>query len=583
MSTNVRDVKEKPAKAKNEKKSGVALKSRLTSIKARILVLVFASTVLAVAITSKEIVDYSKTLVVDSAYGKMLNVVTSFGTVIDKSEDGKELPKEEYAEMLQDIALEDVSSANCFVVSRSGIIIFSKDESKIGKPNKNKVITDVVAGITKGKTPDNLCLEYEEDGVQRYASFFITPGAKSILVMEADAAELMSPINAIVQRAVIFAVAITLIAMIISWIVVNGVTRPLKEIKKIINDTAKLKLTTPENLDKLCKRSDETGEISRAVKRMTDSLKEAVLKIDSANKSIEEDMNSLEESSNQVNTFCTDNSATAEALAQSTDEMTEKLRAISERVEHVREKSENIGGVTASSNELSAEISGRAQNMQATTLEAIEKTRSMYQQIKEKTDAAVEGLKAVEKINVLTAAISDISDQTSLLSLNASIEAARAGEAGRGFVVVASEISNLASKSLENVSNINLVIKEVNQAVGNISKAMEETSIFLEKNVLADYDGFNDIGNQYLSDADAFKETMVQISGEIDELNEAINKIVYHLGDVQDTMQTTANGVSDIAAKTADVVKATTDNYDLTNRTVDNVEDLKSIVDLFQV
>lgn len=575
-------------KKKNDQSAETAKKevkyNSLASMRIKVIALIFVSMALAVLITSKVIVDYSKTLVVDSAYGKMLNVVTSYGTLVDKSENGKAIKTDEYGELLSDVSLEGISSANCFLVAKSGIIAYSADADMINKPNKNKIITQVVADINKGKVPDNLCIEYDDEktGVKKYASFYIT-SAKSILVMEADASELVSPINTIVQRAVIIAIVIIALAMVAAFFAVTSMTKPLKQVTDIINDTAKLKLSTPDNLEKLCKRPDESGEISRAVKVMTESLKDVVSKIDSANKSIEDDMHKLEESSNQVNAFCNDNSSTAEALATSTEEMANKLEVIAGSVEDMRAKSELINNVTEKSNSMSEEVAGRAQNMQSTTLEAIEKTRTMYKALKEKTDAAVEGLKAVSKINELTAAISEISDQTSLLSLNASIEAARAGEAGRGFAVVASEISNLANKSLENVDNINLVINEVNQAVGNISKAMEETSLFLEQNVLADYDGFNNIGNQYLADADVFKETMVRISGEITELNMVISQIVAYLDDVQETMIDTSRGVNNIAEKTSDVAQATTDNYELTNSTVLSVDDLKLIVDRFEM
>ena len=553
------------------------------SMKMKVIALIFVSMVVAVTITSNVIVNYSKTLVVDSVYGKMLNIVTSYGTLVDKSENGKAITADEYGELLADVTLEDISSAKCFLVAKSGIIAYSPEPDNIGKPNKNKVITQVVANINKGKVPDNLCIEYDdENGVKKYASFFIT-SAKSILVMEANASELTKPINTIVQRAVVIAILIIVIAMVLAYIIVTSMTKPLKDITKIINDTAQLKLVAPDNLGKLCKRRDETGEIGRAVKLMTDSLKEVVSKIDMANKSIEDDMHKLEESSNQVNSFCTVNSSTAEALAVSTQEMADRIQSITDSIENMRSKSEQIEAVTEESSEMSSEVAGRAQNMQATTREAIEKTRTMYQQLKEKTDAAVDGLKAVSKINELTETISEISNQTSLLSLNASIEAARAGDAGRGFAVVAQEISNLASKSLENVKNIDLVIDEVNKAVKNISKAMEDTSQFLEANVLADYDGFNEIGSQYLADADVFKETMVKISGDIEDLNAAISQIVSNLEDVQVTMSDTSNGVSNIAEKTADVVQVTTDNYELTNNTVLSVDDLKLIVNRFEL
>lgn len=553
------------------------------SMRVKVIALIFISMVAAVTITSKVIVDYSKTLVVDSAYGKMLNIVTSYGTLVDKSENGKAIKAEEYEELLAEVAMEDISSAKCFLVAKSGIIAYHHDPDMIGKPNKNKVITQVVADINKGKVPDNLCIEYDDDkGVKKYASFFIT-SAKSILVMEANASELTKPINTIVQRAVVIAIVIIIVAMVLAFIFVSSMTKPLKQVTDIINDTAKLKLIVPKNLDKLCKRPDETGEISRAVKLMTDSLKDVVSKIDMANKSIEGDMQKLEASSNQVNSFCTVNSSTAEALAVSTQEMAVRIQSITESIENMRSKSQQIEHVTETSSEMSNEVAGRAQNMQETTKEAIAKTRSMYQQLKAKTDIAVEGLKSVSKINELTGAISDISDQTSLLSLNASIEAARAGDAGRGFAVVAQEISNLANKSLENVQNIDLVIDEINLAVKNISNAMEDTSIFLEENVLADYDGFNEIGSQYLADADVFKDTMENISRDIEDLNEAISQIVSNLEDVQVTVSDTSNGVSNIAEKTSDVVQATSDNYELTNNTVLSVDDLKLIVDRFEL
>lgn len=582
--------KEKKAKApKGEKKakkqkSTVGKYNPIHSMRVKVIALIFVSMVIAVTITANVIVNYSKTLVVDSAYGKMLNIVTSYGTLVDKSENGKAITADEYAELIGDVTLEDISSAKCFLVSKSGIIAYHHDPEMIGKPNKNKVITTVVADINKGKVPDNLCIEYEDEkeGVQKYASFYIT-SARSILVMDANADELTKPIKTIVQRAVIIATIIILLAMVLAFIIVTNMTKPLKQVTDIINDTAKLKLVVPKNLDTLCKRPDESGEISRAVKLMTDSLKDVVSKIDMANKSIEDDMHKLEESSNQVNSFCTDNSSTADALAASTQEMAVRIQSITDSIGNMRTKSKKIETVADKSNEMSNEVAGRARNMQATTTEAIEKTRTMYEQLKEKTDAAVEGLKSISKINELTDAISDISDQTSLLSLNASIEAARAGDAGRGFAVVAQEISNLANKSLENVQDINVVIDEINAAVKNISIAMEETSAFLEQNVLADYDGFNEIGSQYLADADVFKSTMDNISGDIEELNAAITKIVINLEDVQATVADTSNGVSNIAEKTSDVVQATSDNYELTNNTVLSVDDLKLIVDRFEL
>ena len=103
--------------------------------------------------------------------------------------------------------------------------------------------------------------------------------------------------------------------------------------------------------------------------------------------------------------------------------------------------------------------------------------------------------KSVEQIHMAANLINEISDQTSLLALNASIEAARAGEAGKGFSVVADEIAKLANQSGESVEEITktvialqgnasksvAVMKEINEAVEIQVNSLTETQHIMEK------------------------------------------------------------------------------------------------------
>ncbi len=86
---------------------------------------------------------------------------------------------------------------------------------------------------------------------------------------------------------------------------------------------------------------------------------------------------------------------------------------------------------------------------------------------------------AVQEIGVTLNLISDISNSTNLLALNASIEAARAGEAGRGFSVVATEVGNLANSTQQSLQIVQSVIERVQQNVRDITAQVNENSVKL--------------------------------------------------------------------------------------------------------
>ena len=160
----------------------------------------------------------------------------------------------------------------------------------------------------------------------------------------------------------------------------------------------------------------------------------------------------------------------------------------------------------------------------------------------------------MEKINELTEVIMRISSQTSLLALNASIEAARAGEAGKGFAVVATEIGNLANQTSETVADINNIVAEVNMVVRDMGTTLNDTTQFMENQVVPDYQAFYDVSNQYNDDSVAVKKSMTSIQESVVQLNETILLVTDGLEGISKTINESAIGVSDIAEKTASVV-----------------------------
>lgn len=91
------------------------------------------------------------------------------------------------------------------------------------------------------------------------------------------------------------------------------------------------------------------------------------------------------------------------------------------------------------------------------------------------TEQVAELSRLSEEIERIAGMVTTISDQTNLLSLNASIEAARAGEMGRGFTVVAQEVRKLAEESKQSAAETSRIAQEITQKMLVVSKRMGET------------------------------------------------------------------------------------------------------------
>lgn len=110
--------------------------------------------------------------------------------------------------------------------------------------------------------------------------------------------------------------------------------------------------------------------------------------------------------------------------------------------------------------------------------------------------------------------INTISEQTNLLSLNASIEAARAGESGKGFVVVANEVRNLSIKSSKFANEIQGIIKNISESMLSIGSSFKSVENVVQESTVALKDtsmSYEDIGN-------SINEMIIQIKSLNDDL-----------------------------------------------------------------
>lgn len=552
--------------------------SFIHSISAKIMLLTVLAVVMSVLIVAFRAEAGAKKVVGDVSADYILSMAEMGAEIVNN------LPQEAdagaYENALADISMEGIDSSYAYLVDTDGTMLYHPTAEKIGQPVENAVVLGVVAELAKGQVPVNETVTYDFKGVTKYAAYAITAN-RQIVVVTADEDEIMKPLNQIVSKIMLLSLGILAAAIVLAYVVSQFICRPIQQITTIIVDTAQLDFRSNPNGAKLRSRRDETGEMANAVHVMRRNLRSMIGDIDTASNQITQNVDGLQEITTTVDHMCSDNSATSQQLAAGMEETAATTVTINENIEVIKNGADDINSMATEGARTSEAIMMRANDLRTKTVEASTKTMTMYNNVKTKAQEAIEGSKAVDKINELTGTIMEISSQTGLLALNASIEAARAGEAGRGFAVVATEIGSLADQTSKAIKDIGTIVDAVNAAVSNMAECLEETTGFLENTVLTEYKEFEQVSEQYQEDADTFKTSMNDVSDAMAGLANSIDAIAQALSGINSTVGESSIGVSDIAGKTSDMVEKTGTTHDMVEECYTYVEKLREIVSQF--
>lgn len=304
------------------------------------------------------------------------------------------------------------------------------------------------------------------------------------------------------------------------------------------------------------KTQDEVGQLVRGINSFIGQLQGIMQKIQKESVHMNELVENITDGINDSNENVSNVSATMQELSASMEEVAATLSQITEGAQEILNASKDMEVKAQNGTDLVREVKGRAEDVKAMATDSKESTRHMVEDIRTLLQQAIENCKSVEKINELTGEILSISGQTNLLALNASIEAARAGEAGKGFAVVADEIRMLADDSRSTANNIQEISATVMKAVMDLSKNSNDMIRFVDETVLADYDKFVDIANQYHADADHMDDILREFNHNAQELANTMSQMTDGIDGINIAVDESAQGVTVAAMSISQLVEA---------------------------
>lgn len=369
---------------------------------------------------------------------------------------------------------------NTYILKNGYIIIADNDGNIIINNEKNKGLISDDQNLSSFEFWNNNdtsnASKWETNGVRNFVTQVTNKdtGWKIIgLVDESEIAQSVDSLRITVFIGGIIAVILGVIAGIGGTM---ALVKHLNKIKESVKRVAEGDLTERINI----KNNDEFGELEENINFMVENISKLVGKVENtSNKLIESSVNIAnmsEETTASVSDVAyaiSEVAAGSNNQAQSANNATTSTEELSNSIDEVEKHSRHIGN-------LSSETEGLSNKGIQTVNDLIEKSEKSKKNAIKSSDMVKEMAESIEKINYISDVIAGVTEQTNLLSLNASIEAARAGEAGKGFAVVAEEIRKLAEESKKSTDEIKDIVTEINVKADNAKDAMEESKEMLQ-------------------------------------------------------------------------------------------------------
>ena len=348
-------------------------------------------------------------------------------------------------------------------------------------------------------------------------------------------------------------VVLLLIAIMNSVSLAKNLSGMIKMIGQNLSRIANGEFDEIEELKGSYKKTIEMITISNKISSLSTMLKETMQSLKKESDSLDTSVVRTSDETEKASQNLQEILAIVEEFAASIEDTYQTVSQLNKRSEDNRSFTNTIALYAEEGSQLSDQTEVHFSEIVMEMDTRIQTTKKMLSKVSREMEMAISESQKIEEINGLVKEIYKIADQTKMLSIKATIEAARAGDAGRGFALVAQEISKLAENSKESAKHIHEVSQEILEAVLNLSTISGNVLDFMEQTVIEDYMKFSKSSEEMNESSRSIHEIMKKFSEHAGTLHSEFSKIDEGISNILEISEENKNGMGDITKSTEDL------------------------------
>lgn len=419
------------------------------------------------------------------------------------------------------------------LMDSEGVILSHPDTALIGtNSGQNWGIWEEVSVNDEGH------MTYTFEGKDRFSAFDTNQATGWKVISTIERSEVEKGSNGIEKITVILMVVFSVLSIVAAVLTGRNVARKITIVKEGLHKASVGDMAARIKL----KSKDEFNDLEISFNQMIENMSTALSNVEHSSRTVLETATTLSVSTRETSESIAQMANAIHEIAEGTtlqaeDTLTSvsSISSLSERLDHIAESTSQIEHASAELGELSKrglENVLLLRQKSAETKEATTEVTHIVNDIEEKTGV----------IHLILETITSISEQTNLLSLNASIEAARAGEHGRGFAVVADEVRALAEQSKTATVKIREIVEGIKLVVNQAVTAMDQTQ---------------SIVNDQEAVVEETKAIFQEILQSINELANKVQEVKQHVVESEQHKEYVVKGIESISSVSQQVAATT--------------------------